>query len=809
MDTWLNNDPVHFAEWLTVDEMYFLPTYVSNSARGLFSPTSKELSNDITHPVIRNNFSCSSSVFMNSRSSFHMLRIPCNEVITQSVAVCEELEKTDIVVTHSYTGDSMYVLLSNATLIAPKCQSGSDFEHTFCLTNTNRPDCKQNNKNNICLDFILQHLNTCLTNQYKCKNGMCILSKYVCDGYVDCPGKDDEIEQCALHAVCHEAGKHKNVQYCFKYCYNFNCICSINYFQCHSGGCIPINKYCDHINDCTDKSDEDHCAYPHCQLSEYTCDDKSCIPLSLVCNTFRDCNDGSDEINCLVYSLHNPLVGREDLNTEQTGLQCGEDYPSYISVDMLCKLIYDRYGVITNCANGWHLRSCSTYKCPGYFKCHSSYCIPVNYICDGKPDCIEGDDEIMCANYSCPGLFRCRSTQNCISQTSVCDDIFDCPYNDDEDNCFDYQCPDGCICDNYRIDCVNESLNDIPSKSSSHLYIHFRHNKLKPKYDTFATHYVLRLLDISFNNIEIIPIQCFEALFELISLNISNNNIRNVEATHFGALRNLQDLILNNNAIIALPDGVFANLTSVSTVYLSHNKISHIGKLVYADTILQTLDLRLNPLGRNGIHMDSFASLKEVVTIYSDAYYVCCFIKTHRHCIAPKDVFSSCPKLLDNNFLKMSSWTIAVTSLLANVISIFIQMLSYTRTGNMFKLMIMKLHLSDSFMGLYLLWIAVTDYRYTGVYYKHHTEWTHSVTCKMLGVINMYSAQTSVAIITCMAVIRYIVIVIAPFKKIVVSRKKTLLIIASISIYNFTMCLVPVMNLSYLEMASLYLVFAC
>ena len=33
---------------------------------------------------------------------------------------------------------------------------------------------------------------TCQPGYYKCQNSRCIESSWICDGHVDCPGKDDE-----------------------------------------------------------------------------------------------------------------------------------------------------------------------------------------------------------------------------------------------------------------------------------------------------------------------------------------------------------------------------------------------------------------------------------------------------------------------------------------------------------------------------------------------------------------------------------------------------------------------------------------
>lgn len=44
-----------------------------------------------------------------------------------------------------------------------------------------------------------------------------------------------------------------------------DCVCSEAYFQCMTGGCVPVSKVCDYHPDCDDNSDEMvKCSYPFC-----------------------------------------------------------------------------------------------------------------------------------------------------------------------------------------------------------------------------------------------------------------------------------------------------------------------------------------------------------------------------------------------------------------------------------------------------------------------------------------------------------------------------------------------------------------
>lgn len=72
------------------------------------------------------------------------------------------------------------------------------------------------------------------SNEYRCKNGKCILSSNICDGINDCTDNSDETTDICKHDY----------------------ICPINSFRCNFGGCIPIELQCDGFQDCLDASDE-------------------------------------------------------------------------------------------------------------------------------------------------------------------------------------------------------------------------------------------------------------------------------------------------------------------------------------------------------------------------------------------------------------------------------------------------------------------------------------------------------------------------------------------------------------------------
>ena len=88
--------------------------------------------------------------------------------------------------------------------------------------------------------------------------------------------------------------------------------CSSHQFQCSNGICIPRAFHCNSISDCMDGSDETDCSWicthmpcanclwPHCRCinSFYQCESGGCIPVDAVCDGTKNCADASDELYC-------------------------------------------------------------------------------------------------------------------------------------------------------------------------------------------------------------------------------------------------------------------------------------------------------------------------------------------------------------------------------------------------------------------------------------------------------------------------------------------------------------------------------
>ncbi|XP_070546563.1 sortilin-related receptor-like [Ptychodera flava] len=72
-------------------------------------------------------------------------------------------------------------------------------------------------------------------------------------------------------------------------------------------------------------------------------------------------------------------------------------------------------------------------------------CVPEDYICDGVPDCLDGDDEAICPH----PRFQCPFDRK-IPMEKRCDSFLDCPDGSDET---------GCIVDYFTVSPLSETRN--------------------------------------------------------------------------------------------------------------------------------------------------------------------------------------------------------------------------------------------------------------------------------------------------------------------------------------------------------------
>lgn len=131
----------------------------------------------------------------------------------------------------------------------------------------------------------------------------------------------------------------------------------------------------------------------------FKCNNGECVPTWWKCDGVKDCSDNSDELGC-----------SEDSSTQAPDATKPTVAPA-------------------------HRDKCKT----THFHCDSGECISKRFLCDGTPDCPNGEDERGCppgARKRCaPGKFRCISDGICLPIEKFCDGFINCADESDEKHC--------------------------------------------------------------------------------------------------------------------------------------------------------------------------------------------------------------------------------------------------------------------------------------------------------------------------------------------------------------------------------------
>ena len=526
---------------------------------------------------------------------------------------------------------------------------------------------------------------------YSCEDGNFRQATYRCDGNADCHRREDE-RNC-FH-ICSTPPN------CIKGCTIPDCICTQMYHQCTLGGCVHQTFVCDGIVHCAaDDSDELMCLQQYWRTPEKR---KFIGVVSSFCNIYRN-----------------------------------ETYPN----NEICLLTRNQNGITKHCRNTEHLRFCIDFRCPNYYKCLESYCIPLHLVCDGIKDCPTGQDESHCSEFACQGYYKCKGQYLCVDLKYLCDGVVDCPmHRDDEQYCDKFLCPKDCECIGFTVTCTTitrSSLQSIVNHKNRKAIVvsgdSFIINGAKIQFKNFPWLLMLNLSGTRF--VQGLQPGSFTRMPLLRVLDLTNVNIRLDRWNRFTHMESLKHLYLIRSAAPRLHSNTF-QLPNLMCLYLQHSEIQYIENRIFCPlSNLKLLNLSTNKIKH--ISIETFNCLNELhsldisnnqlTTIAESAFHgissvwfsrhitLCCYLNPTTSCQVDKKTISSlviqnqCQHILaQHTWLKVIYILMGATSTLLSII-FMITMLLNIEKKNKSSRFIRIIVISDALNGIYLLTVYASD----------------------------------------------------------------------------------------------------
>ena len=228
------------------------------------------------------------------------------------------------------------------------------------------------------------------SHSFECSNGSNILFEYVCDGILDCPADASDEDSC----MCNTSSYSKECKTMTSK--NDLITCSSLYYMTKDGHCLkfthPERMY-DTLNIIHDL---------HIYRAKIT---SKLIPFDEFENNYA--YEGISQMNISFTNLYTKQF--KCLNPGE--LPCGRKHYECFNITSMCIYQLNRDNYLIPCKNGRHLEHCQTFMCDSMLKCTTVYCIPWSYVCNGRWDCPQGDDESSCNNLkACKNMFHCKNT---------------------------------------------------------------------------------------------------------------------------------------------------------------------------------------------------------------------------------------------------------------------------------------------------------------------------------------------------------------------------------------------------------------
>lgn len=447
----------------------------------------------------------------------------------------------------------------------------------------------------------------------------------------------------------------------------------------------------------------------------------------------------SDRVNDLVVDcgyeaedepmLHSLIFGEKKWTCKHLSqISCRKGHTRCFYISDICNLKLDKNNKITPCRNGAHLEDCSDFRCTVNFKCFQSFCIPWEYVCDGKWDCPSGHDQTGCHNNRhCVGGYKCHRTQQiCIHLSQLCDGDGNCPEKDDELLCVlqRFKCPATCTCIALAIACNSPTTDQsFLSSIQPYIYIHFHKwtnfNLMK---DVFSFRHTL-FISLHHCNISKLCQNNFSVTTTF--LNLSFNTIPHITKNCFSKSKGVKFLLLARNSIEVIKAYALSNLHNLTQLDASYNPFSDLEAAIFPPSEIKILHLKHNIFGNVPLTLLAEVSIK---IIDATDHKICCLSPPNSQCTNPTPWYVPCSDLLPNKAILALFIVFAFASSGTNITSFVLHLLA-ANLQKVFKLLVVIINATDLVCSIYLHIIWISHKIFEGGYLIHGNSWESSPVC--------------------------------------------------------------------------------
>ncbi|XP_058980029.1 toll-like receptor Tollo [Musca domestica] len=170
--------------------------------------------------------------------------------------------------------------------------------------------------------------------------------------------------------------------------------------------------------------------------------------------------------------------------------------------------------------------------------------------------------------------------------------------------------PDGMICPLKVLKHLNISHNEIQDISNFHFSASLSTRKSRICGSS------LNSIDLSHNKIANLPSAIFSGLGRLVNLNLARNGMNFIADRAFEGLVSLQVVDLSENRLTSLPPELFSEAKFVKEIYLKNNSINVLAPGLFSElSDLLVLDMSANELNSQWVNSATFVGLKRLVLL--------------------------------------------------------------------------------------------------------------------------------------------------------------------------------------------------